>query len=180
MNKKFSGTLILFYISGFLVSYFYQKNIIKNINAKETEDPIIQKSMDSTKIWIQQDETGINNSLKSPIADIQNSKFTITEIEHITADKYSAETGDTVNLKAAIKNTGTKKKFLTHICINDDQGNNYGCILNKNLESGETFSFNSSVQLKNPGNYWIHLTWSQDKTNFYQPNNTSSVHIEIY
>lgn len=96
-------------------------------------------------------------------------KFTISEVKKIEADRTSAQTGETVNFSVTLKNTGDKKKFLTHICFNHSGGVTFGCVLNKNIFPNDEFNVNNSMIFKNPGNYSVWITWSQDKTNFYRP-----------
>ncbi len=105
-------------------------------------------------------------------------KYTIVETEQIRADRTQAETGEEINFYATLENQGTKKKFLTHICFNYNDGN-FGCILNKNLFPGEKFSFHNGMIFPRPGAYSVWITWSQDSTNFYYPINGGKAKVEI-
>jgi len=107
------------------------------------------------------------------------SKFTILETQRIYADKTRVQTGETVNFFAKLKNTGTQKKFLTHICF-QYSGGNFGCHLNTNLEAGKEISIHNSMIFPNPGTYSVWITWSQDKTNFYRPVNGGKATVTVY
>ncbi len=106
-------------------------------------------------------------------------KYTIFEIEKISADKSFAQTGETVNFTATLKNTGSVKKFLTHICFNYS-GGNFGCVRNINLGPGEVFNINNSMMFPDPGKFSVWITWSQDHTNFYRPSGGGTASVQVY
>lgn len=110
---------------------------------------------------------------------VAGGKFTILETQKMYADRYTVQTGETVNFFTKLKNTGTSKKFLTHICF-QYSGGNFGCQLNMNLGPGEEKAIHNSMVFPNPGTYSVWVTWSQDKTNFYRPLSAGSVTVTVY
>lgn len=118
-------------------------------------------------------------SLKPKVLTKPSGKFTIVETQKITADKESAETGETVNFSVTLKNSGDEKKFLTHICFNHSGNVTFGCLLNKNIYPGDEFNINNSMIFATPGTYSVWVTWSQDKTNFYRPVNYDTAIVRV-
>jgi hypothetical protein len=106
-------------------------------------------------------------------------KFTILETQKLSADRYTVQTGETVNFFTKLKNTGTSKKFLTHICF-QYSGGNFGCQLNMNLDPQEEKAIHNSMVFPNPGTYSVWVIWSQDKANFYPPVSAGSVTVTVY
>ncbi len=190
MTKKTSYflTAIIFFFCGSLLTVFYQQHQKGTAEAlvdmTEEATPTIVETVTPTVTPSPEYEEIITPSSPNypyyPSSPKTSSKYTIEEVGHITADKTSAETGETVNFTVTIKNTGHQKKFLTHVCFNYTGGSGFGCLLNKNLEAGESFNLNNSMMFKNPGSYSVWITWSQDGTNFYRPINSTSVPINIY
>jgi len=143
-----------------------------------SEEPTL--SPESTVEWIplvsatpvSSDYTSTNTS--------PSTKFTIVESKKISADKATAETGETVSYNVTLKNTGSKKKYLSHICFNHSGGVTFGCLLSKNLEAGEEFNVNNYMRYTTAGTYSVWVTWSQDGTNFYRPQGAGTATVTIY
>ena len=172
---------IVFFASGALAvevydQYLNQANVndqagICEVKEPETEELITQKSICP--------ELGTLGS-PAPFTYSQPSgKFTILESKKITADKTKVETGELVNFFTTLKNQGTKKKFLTHICFNHSGGVTFGCLLNVDLDPGEEFPIHNSMMFPSPGRYSVGVTWSQDGTNFYSPLQAGSVSVIV-
>lgn len=106
-------------------------------------------------------------------------KFTITESRAVTASQSHAEIGQQIDFSLALKNIGTAKKFLTHICMQESGGATFGCIMNKNLYPGEEFGFSAGMTFPKPGTYSVWVTWSQDGTSFFRPLNAHSATVTI-
>jgi len=121
----------------------------------------------------------VNSIVQNNSSITKSSKFTILEVQKITADKTSAQTGENVNFTVTIKNTGSTKKLLTHICFNHSGGVTFGCIREMNLEAGDKFNVNNTMQFTAPGTYSVWITWSQDHTNFYRPQNSGSAVVHV-
>ncbi|MCJ7740602.1 hypothetical protein MUP32_04790 [Candidatus Microgenomates bacterium] len=182
MTKKTSYflTAIIFFFCGILITVFYQqyqRRIAEALvdtpdEASPTVTPTVIPSPEYEELVIPQ-------ITQIPHIPQTSSKYTIEEIGHITTDKTSAETGETVNFTVTIKNAGTRKKFLTHVCFNYTGGSGFGCLLNKNLEAGESFNLNNSMMFGNPGSYSVWITWSQDGINFYRPNSSGTAAVSV-
>lgn len=164
-------TASIFFIAGILSVLAYQGYQNKNIQAVSSSDYVSSTPTSTPHPTI----TPISQVYKEHIVSqktpqtVPSGKFTIVESKRITADRITAETGETVNYNVTLKNTGEKKKFLTHICFNHSGGETFGCLLNKNLYPGEEFNINNSMMYKTPGTYSVWVTWSQDGDNFYRP-----------
>jgi len=178
-QKKFSYflTSVVSFFAGILFILTCQFFQVKNINAESPTAELSPQFLSPTPTvdWIPYPTiTLIRSKYTAP-----STKFTITEVKKISADRISAQTGETVNYNATLKNTGEKKKFLTHICFNHSGGITFGCLLNKNLEPGEEFNINNSMMYKTPGTYSVFLTWSQDGVNFYRPQGGDSATVTV-
>jgi len=183
MTKKSSYflTAIIFFLCGILLTVFYQQHQKGTAEAlvdlSEEVTPTVTEAVSPTATPSPEYEELVIPQ-KSDYSQT-SSKYSIEEVSRITADRTSAETGETVNFTVTIKNTGTKKKFLTHVCFNYTGGSGFGCLLNKNLEAGESFNLNNSMMFKNPGSYSVWITWSQDGINFYRPKDAGQVNVYI-
>lgn len=181
-NLRYVLMLVIFFIAGVLSVIFYQSYTKSSVNADSilaesyiTDTPEPSMTPVPTTEWIQ--ATTLPNQESH---SYYPPKFSIAETQKMSADRHEAETGETVNYTVTIKNTGTKKKFLTHICFNHSGGVTFGCALNVNIEAGDQFNINNSMMYKTPGTYSVWLTWSQDGTNFYRPQNSGSAIVRIY
>lgn len=177
-NIKYFLTLVIFFIAGVLSVLAYQNFQEKNIQAQTSVNTDYNNDVSDTPTpeWIPYPTaTTIPVRYTAP-----SSKLTIMETQKISADRAMAETGETVNYTVTLKNTGNKKKFLTHICFNHSGGVTFGCLLNMNLESYKEFNINNSMTYKTPGTYSTWVTWSQDGNNFYRPQSGGSAVVKIY
>jgi len=186
MNKKFSYFLvaIVFFLCGILLTVFYQQHQKGTVEAlvdlSEEVTPTVTEAVSPTATPSPEyEELIIPHTPYITYKPQSSTKYTIEEVTRITADKTNAETGETVNFTVTIKNTGTKKKFLTHVCFNYTGGSGFGCMLNKNLEAGESFNLNNSMMFESSGRYSVWITWSQDGTNFYRPKGAGQVNVYI-
>lgn len=182
-NTKYLLTLVIFFAAGVLSVIGYQNwqkgNILASTNTdNETGDTLWEPSITPTPTsdWIPYPTV----TLAQAVYTAPSTKLTIYESKKITADKTTAETGETVNYNVTLKNTGDKKKFLTHICFNHSGGITFGCLLNMNLEPDKEFNINNSMMYKTPGGYSVWITWSQDGTNFYKPQGGGSARVTVY
>lgn len=164
-------TASIFFIAGILSVLAYQDYQNKNIQAVSSSDYVSSTPTSTPPPTI----TPISQIYKEHIINQKtpqtapSGKFTIVESKKITADSTAAETGETVNYTVTLKNTGSKKKFLTHICFNHSGGETFGCLLNHNLFPDKEINLNNSMMYKTAGTYSVWVTWSQDGTNFYRP-----------
>ena len=173
-NIRYFLTLAVFFAAGALSVFAYQSFQEKNILAQSSTEYLSPSPIPTTE-WIPYPTaTPIPVKYTAP-----STKLTITEVKKISADRANAQTGETVNYNATLKNTGSKKKFLTHICFTHSGGVTFGCLLNKNLEPNEEFNINNSMMYKTPGTYSVWITWSQDGTNFYRPQGAGSAVVTV-
>jgi len=190
-NLKIYLLFFVFFIAGFTVANLHRDNIEQTLaDFQKTEEKTLLADNSKGQEWIEvspspspivSQETNnqpiiLNQSTGVPRQ--QAGKFIIKEVSKITAGKTAAETGEEVYFSTAVKNVGSKKKFLTHICFQYN-GGNFGCILNTNLDPGQEFAFGNSMTFTKPGNYSVWITWSQDGTNFYRPLSGSSAIVKI-
>lgn len=175
----------LFFAFGFAAASFL-KNSTKQTHAESvnsTPKTSVLADNSTNSGWVEVSPSPVALALPT-ISNVSSApsqpsgKFIIQEVQKITANKTTAETGEQVDFNVTLKNVGDKKKFLTHICF-QYSGGNFGCLLNKNLFPGEEFNINNSMIFPNPGNYSVWVVWSQDKTNFYRPvkGSTSTVTV---
>jgi len=188
--KNFSIYLaaIVFFIAGFFVANLHRNYIEQTLaDFQQKEEKILLADNSQEQEWVEVSpnpspivwqETNNQPNNQPGILNQPTGKFIIKEISKITPAKTAAETGEDIYFSTAIKNVGSKKKFLTHICFQYN-GGNFGCVLNKNLFPEEEFAFGNSMTFTKPGNYSVWITFSQDGTNFYRPLSASAVTVNI-
>lgn len=169
---------LTFFLIGSISAFAIDHYVLKPIQAQDASvtASLITPVVSSTPIPTWKEV----HTVSPAIYTYPSRKYTITETGRMTADKLSAQTGENVNFTVTIKNEGQEKKFLTHICFNHSGGVTFGCVLNKNLESGESFNINNTMQFTSPGTYAVWLTWSQDHTNFYRPQRSGIASVRVY
>lgn len=184
-------TPILFFVAGIMSFILYQNlmkgnTLIKFLGDNGNNQEILEPTASPTPtdvVWIPYPTATPTTapSYTSTSTNINSStKFTIVESKKISADKTTAETGETVSYNITLRNSGSKKKFLSHICFNHSGGVTFGCLLNKNLEAGEEFNVNNYMRYTTAGTYSVWVTWSQDGTNFYRPQGAGTATVTIY
>ena len=171
-NLKVYLLFFVFFIAGFAIANLHRDNINQTLaDFQKTEEKTLLADNYKGQEWIEVSPNPspivsqkTNNqpvilSQPSGLPAGKAGKFIIKQTSKITAGKTTAETGEEVYFSTAIKNVGSKKKFLTHICFQYN-GGNFGCILNKNLDPGQKFAFGNPMTFTKPGNYSIWITWS--------------------
>lgn len=183
MAKKVSSKIALFFLLfalGFLTA-----TILKNPLSPTQTTPTLTLKTDNLQIG-----SGNLSPLTQPTPSPppqtnlapktpRTGKYIITATTPLVADRLTAETGEQVNFNLTLKNEGTKKKFLTHICFNHSGGETFGCLLNKNLFPAESFNLNNGMIFTSPGRYTVSVALSQDGVNFFPPLNSNPVTIAV-
>jgi hypothetical protein len=179
MNIKFLLSILIAFIFGWILSYYYSVPAKPSLAYDGTIEAM-PTVYPTSEVWptITEIPSSLHSNLVSNV-NYQNTKFTLLEVGKISVDKNHAETGENVNYTVTIKNTGNKRKFLTHICFNHSGNVTFGCVRNVNIEAGSEFNLNNTMQYTNSGNYSVWITWSQDHTNFYRPNNAGVATMTI-
>lgn len=168
---------VIFLSLGIGLSYLGQR---KNNQAKLVSNEIASDQTTGTSFnlpgssWIALESTPSAGNISST-----SDKFTIYENQNITVDKNQVQTGEEVKFSTSLVNKGTTKKFFTHLCFNESNGVTFGCILGVNLDPGESMPISASTIFTAPGTYAVWISWSQDKTNFYRPQNPTSVWVTV-
>jgi hypothetical protein len=146
----------------------------ENINQQSKEEEIKWPVFASQETEIDEYFSGANQ--------LSSGKFTIVQTQAMSTDKTWAQTGETVSFSTKIKNQGTGMKHLTHLCFNQSAGVTFGCLCGPqgpNLDPGQEMEISDTTVFTLPGTYDVWLTWSQDSTNFYQPQGGQSVKVVI-
>lgn len=187
-NWQYIITALIFSITGALVTFAYKSRKVENLasfDSYQTEEEsqtahITSDKEGSVKGGFTTTSSLTDQSTTSQTLTTPTGKFTIVETQKITADKKNAETGETVTFSAKLKNQGTKKKFLSHICFNHSGGVTFGCLLGRNFDPGEEIDISNTMMFITPNTYSVWITWSQDSTNFYRPINAglATVYVE--
>jgi len=174
--------LILAFTTGLVVARVLPQSKVKI-------EPATDESLETEAVrqaaknsWQESTPSADGSGLNSKDAAVSDTKLTIKEVRGITADKQKAETGEQVNFSARIKNIGSKKKHLTHLCFNHSGGVTFGCTNGPNgfnLDPGQEIDISNSMMFVTPGAYSVWLTWSQDKTNFLKPLDSSLAQVTI-
>lgn len=151
----------------------------KNSNKVVSEIKAVDTSINRGSEWVETEAIAADNGNVGNEAILAGGKFSIIQTKAMVSSTTKAETGETVVFSTAIKNGGSKKKHLTHICFNHSGGATFGCINKRDLDPGEEIEVQGPMMFTQPGNYSVWLTWSQDNTNFYKPNSASSAEVRI-
>ena len=181
------ATSLLFFTFGFLTALLV-KTSLPTLSFQNPLRPLIQQApVERSPLKIASDNT--TSSPLSPQSEISSSttvplkkitgKYTIIAKTRLVADQPRVETGEQVNFNITLKNEGTKKKFLTHICFNHSGGETFGCLLNKNLYPNESFNLNNGMIFTSPGRYTVSVSLSQDGVNFFPPVNSNTVSVFV-
>jgi hypothetical protein len=102
----------------------------------------------------------------------------IVEVGHISASQPVAQVGDDIGFTVTIKNQAATKKLIKQLCFNSTDGN-FGCTMDFNLYSGQSFNFNNSGRFTSGGVKTVWITWTQDGQNFYRPVGGGTVQVTI-
>lgn len=181
MNKTYFSYLFIFFLGAISMGLFlnYQGNFFQSTQNKEESDSSPQITPSPTmaliKEWVEATPANQTYNFSSKLT---SKKYTIEEVGKISADKSEAQTGETVNFSVTLKNSGSEKKFLTHICFNYN-GGNFGCVRNINIYPGDSFNVNNSMMFPSPGIQSVWVTWSQDGNNFYRPTNSGTTRVSV-
>lgn len=172
--------LVVFFGLGLSLAFFKQKK------ANDTQAEVLVEENEesgfrpSRSEWEEKEEDLVSGSGSfSAGSGTEENKFTILETKTMTSNVSQAQTGEEVEFSTAIKNNGSKKKHLTHICFNYSGGVTFGCLNKRDLDPGEEIDISNTMMFTAPGTYYVWLTWSQDETNFYRPKDSSTVAVYI-
>ncbi len=147
---------------------------VENIDQQSQEEEIRWPVFTSQEQEADASFAGVNHP--------SSSKFTIVQTQIIISDKSQAQTGEPVRFTTKIKNQGTAIKHFTHLCFNHSGGVTFGCLSGPqgpNLDPEQELEISNTTVFTLPGTYYVWLTWSQDSTNFYQPQGSNSVKVVI-
>lgn len=92
----------------------------------------------------------------------------IVEIQKITASPLTVQIGEDINFSVTIQNQSQRRKNITLICFNSDEGN-FGCLPGKGMSPNDVFNITNSGRFHSAGSKNVWITWSQDSNSFYRP-----------
>jgi len=174
---------VFFFFLGLGISYLYHSPRVMVQAEGKPYSPPTADQLASASFELEEEVAQENPySPQSDVSTAVSSKFTIKEIQPISADRHQAQTGQLINFQTRLKNIGPEKKHLTHVCFNHSGGVTFGCLngpQGPNLSPGEELSIHNSMIFTQPGNYSVWLTWSQDGVNFYRALEAGRVEVRI-
>ncbi len=181
--KKVIKVLIVigFFILGLALAYWSSQSKAVESETAVKETAAETEDQDSFVAWKEEELESEANGLSVGGSGV-STKFTIVESKPMTASRTYAQTGQEIIFSTAIKNEGPEMKNLTHLCFNHSGGVSFGCLNGPaapTLDPGKEMGISNGMIFTHPGTYYVWLTWSQDKTNFYRPLRSTSVKVMI-
>lgn len=172
--------LVLFFFFGLGLSLVSSQKKSQTQNQAKNNGQLVEDEVISwPRYTIQEETTEAVSSMGNAVA---TNKFTIVQTQSMVVDKTKAQTGEQVHFTTKIKNQGSVMKHLTNVCFNHSGGVTFGCLngpQGPNLDPGQEMEISNTAVFTLPGTYYVWLTWSQDATNFYQPQGSTSVQVVI-